>query len=100
MLLICAALTCVILLLVRIRPSGSDEKDEPESAEPTAQPASASLPGSFLLLAGFLVFLFSMINSSGFAFPAADIASMIAGIILARKLYNEKVAVWGEPEQT
>ena len=35
-----------------------------------------------------------------FAFPAADLASLIAGIILARKLYNEKVAVWGEPEQT
>ncbi len=40
------------------------------------------------------------VNLVWFAFPAADLASLIAGIILARKLYNEKVAVWGEPEQT
>ena len=93
-LLICAAVTCVILLLVRIRPSGSDEKDEPESAEPTAQPASASLPGSFLLLAGFLVFLFSMINSSGFAFPAADISQSV-NVELSRMVYAAGLVIAG-----
>ena len=102
-LLICAVITgAVLLLLPRVRPAGSAGKAETEEEnagdtggeEQAAKQQDPPLTGSFLLLTCGLVFLFSLINSSGFAFPAADVLQNV-NVELSRMVYAAGLIIAG-----
>ena len=69
-LIICAVITALTLIvLLKMRPQESEDR---KSAVPLRQKDR-----NLMLLAGGVVFLFSLVNSSGFAFPAADLGSRV-----------------------
>ncbi len=76
-LVICLVLTAAVIIVIRLNPmtEGTDEKDR-ETAPSYPLTKGLSLR-SFLLLAGGLILLFSIVNSCGFAFPSADVRNGI-----------------------
>ncbi len=104
-LIICVAITGVILLGLLYagrkkgaakEPAAAEQEDgamAKAQAEKPLQP-KAPVAGTVLFLACLLVFLFSVINSSGFAFPAADVSEKI-NVELSRMVYAAGLIIAG-----
>ena len=75
---------------IRVQESvpGKDGKNDAESAWKTGKEKN------LLVLAGLLVLLFSLVNSSGFAFPAADLGSSV-NVELSRLFYAAGLVLAG-----
>lgn len=89
-LIICAVLTIAAIA------AGRRSRPETEDGE---KPAASKAPAkqhdrSFLLLAGALVLLFSIVNSSGFAFPAADLGRAV-NVEFSRLVYAAGLVMAG-----
>ena len=97
-LLICAVLTgCVLLVYFSSRHSGKKEEEEEKEDRQEGIPRTEKaepVPLRFLLSACLLVFLFSVINSSGFAFPSADLSQNV-NVELSRLVYAAGLAIAG-----
>ena len=78
-LIICAVLTAGAVWLSGIRSgkdSGANRAEEDQAEEPVMR-KSTPQERRFILAACLLVLLFSVVNSSGFAFPASDISGTV-----------------------
>ena len=100
---------CLLLTVVTCASLHCAQPFEEAAQEPAAPPFNLQLPkkmsfGKFLLLAGALVFLFSIVNSCGFGFPSGDLENGIdlaffrlfyaAGLLIAG-VVNEKNRRYG-----
>ena len=74
---ICLFLTVIIFLMVRTRPSFSGTDAGKKNAVLKLQIPAGMSWKHFLILAGLLVLLFSIVNSSGFGFPSGDLSKGI-----------------------
>lgn len=92
---ICAALTVLALYVSRKMPENEEEHQEGTDGKPiVTQKRTRSGENHFLLLACALVLLFSVVNSSGFAFPSADLGGSV-NVELSRLVYAAGLIIAG-----
>ena len=87
-LIVCALVTCVLLVQGR---SAAGRVPRNEAVKERSCPAPSA---AFLFLPCLLVLLFSMINSSGFAFSSADVSKSV-NVELSRLVYAAGLIIAG-----
>ena len=91
---ICLFLTVIIFLMVRTRPSFSETDAGKKNAVLKLQIPAGMSWKHFLILAGLLVLLFSIVNSSGFGFPSGDLSKGI-NLEFSRLFYAAGLVIAG-----
>lgn len=90
-LLICLVLTIAAIMAERtIAGQNTDAGEENDARLDQRNPVKMA----FLLQAGLLVFLFSIVNSGGFAFPAADLGQIV-NVEFSRLVYAAGLLIAG-----